>query len=105
MIYELRHYIPKEGCRDALLARFRDDSLPLLRTFGFELGGFWVSRSDGHVWYIVKWRDAADRKPTWAKFLNSAEWREVSARTEPNGPLVERVEVTLLENPFGDAAT
>jgi hypothetical protein len=99
-IYELRHYIPAAGRHAELLARFRDASIPLLPRYGIKLVRFWTEPSTGHIWYLVEWSDKDTRKAAWSRFLKSQDWADVIARTEQDGPLIERINVMFLEEPF-----
>lgn len=100
MIYELRHYTPAEGRLAEAVARFRDHSFTLMAKLGIMVKGFWISKRDGHIWYLVEWQDQAARSAGWKSFLGSPEWAAISEQTESHGPLIERVESILLENPF-----
>lgn len=99
-MYELRHYTPVAGRHAELLARFRELSIPMLPRYGIEVERFWTEPSTGHIWYVVGWPDMATRKSAWSGFLKSNDWAEAVVKTEQTGPLVERVDVTFLEEPF-----
>ena len=96
-LYELRHYQPVKGREAALLARFREHSFGLMKSFEIKMTEFWVGKRDGHIWYIVEWPDDTVRKAAWRHFVGTPEWKAVLAATEADGPLVEKVEISLLE--------
>ena len=99
-ICELRHYTPSLGRGAELLARFRDISIPMMLQYGIAIKQFWREPSTEHIWYIIEWPDLDTRKTSWTRFMKSEDWAEARAKTEQNGSLVERVDVTFLEEPF-----
>jgi hypothetical protein len=100
MLYELRVYHANPGKLEALQARFRDHTLRLFEKHGITNVGYWTnSVSDGQstqLWYLLAHRDFASSTESWKSFRADPEWQSARARSEENGPLVERIESFFL---------
>jgi hypothetical protein len=101
VVFELREYHTFEGKLDGLLARFRDHTITIFKRHGIESVAYWTPTDDPlrgkTLVYMLKHssRDAA--KANWASFHDDPEWKQVSAASEVNGKLVERVQSTFLK--------
>lgn len=101
VVFELRVYHTFEGKLDGLLARFRDHTMTIFKRHGMESVAYWTPTDEPlqgkTLFYILKHpnRDAATAN--WAGFRADPEWKQVSAASEVNGKLVEKVESTFLE--------
>ena len=99
MIHELRVYHCEPGKLPALLNRFDTITLKIWERFGIRQAGFWtvlVGPNNHHLYYLIEWKDMAERDQKWGAFMVDPEWLEKRAETERNGPLVQRVENMLL---------
>jgi hypothetical protein len=100
-VYELRVYHTFDGKLDDLLARFRDHTLTIFKRHGIESVGYWTPIDDPlkgrTLFYMLRHpsRDAA--AANWAAFKEDPEWKRVSAASEANGKLVEKVDSTFLK--------
>lgn len=95
-VYELRTYTAPEGKLDALIARFRDRTIPIFNRLHMESVGYWVP-SDGPaskntLIYILKHPSRAEAEKNWAAFLADEEWKKVVAETEKDGKLATKVD-------------
>lgn len=98
MIYELKQYTPHPGKAQALQARFMQHTLPIFRRLGFQVVLTATPQDDGtELWYVLAFPDEAARAAAWAAFGADAEWREVKARTELDGPLLASQKTQVLE--------
>ena len=101
VVFELRVYHTFEGKLDDLLARFRDHTITIFKRHGMESVAYWTPTDEPlkgkTLFYILKHpsRDAA--KANWAAFHDDPEWKSVSAASEVNGKLVEKVDSTFLK--------
>jgi len=97
LIHELRHYIAVPGRLEALLQRFRQHTFAVFQRLGFNVVACWEA-ADGsdEFWYIVAWRDEADMRRNWEILKADPEWLEIKKDTERDGPLVVRIDSTLL---------
>lgn len=100
-VFELRTYTAPEGKLDALVARFRNDTLRIFEKHGMHNVGYWL-RTDqpaasNTLIYLLAHdsRDAATK--SWAAFRDDPEWKAVAERTQANGPIVAKVESVFLE--------
>jgi hypothetical protein len=98
MIEELRHYVAVPGKRDALLARFKNDTLALFERHGIGVTSFWtVPAEPDTLYYMCRFDDLAACKAAWKAFLSDPDWDALKTRTESNGPLVASLKSTILE--------
>jgi hypothetical protein len=99
-VFELRVYHTFEGKLDNLLARFRDHTIGIFKRHGMESVAYWTPTDDPlrgkTLFYILKHPSREAATANWAAFHDDPEWKQVSAASEANGKLVERVESTFL---------
>jgi hypothetical protein len=95
-VYELRTYTAPDGKLDALIARFRDRTIPIFNRLHMESVGYWVPSdapaSKNTLIYILKHPSRAEAEKNWAAFLADEEWKKVVAETEKDGRLATKVE-------------
>jgi hypothetical protein len=99
MIYELRIYHAVSGRMPDLLKRFDNHTLKIWERHGIKQAGFWTTMIGGSsqvLYYLLAWESLADREKKWGVFLTDPEWLETRAKTEANGPIVERVTNEIL---------
>lgn len=95
-VYELRTYTAAEGKLDALIARFKDRTIPIFNRLHMESVGYWVPtdgpQAKNTLIYILKHPSRAEADKNWAAFQNDPEWKQVVADTEKDGRLATKVE-------------
>ena len=97
LIYEIRVYEAVEGKAQAMRARFKEHVVPRLPQHGIELiGVFEAPAEDGRLTYLTRFTSEEDRTKGWAAFGADAEWREIKAASEVNGPLLKNQTVSVL---------
>ena len=100
MIYEFRVYQPVPGRMPKLLARFRDQLLPLWeKKHGIRPIGFWttlVGESSNELTYILPWELLADRETRWTAFQNDPAWHKIRDDSERDGPIVASITNQIL---------
>jgi NIPSNAP len=99
MIHELRIYRCMPGRLPDLHKRFETITLKLWDKHGIRQAGFWtvvVGPSHKDLYYLLEWKDLAEREKKWGAFVADPEWIEKRAETERNGPLVEVIENMFL---------
>mgnify|MGYP003382648500 CR=1 FL=1 len=99
MIHELRIYHCMPGRLADVNNRFQSVTLPLWKKHGIRPLGFWttvVGPNNNDLYYLIEWRDLAEREQLWTAFATDPEWITARARSEASGPLVERVENMIL---------
>ncbi|MCW5624350.1 MAG: NIPSNAP family protein [Burkholderiales bacterium] len=94
MMYELRIYRCMPGKLPELNKRFETITLKLWEKHGIRQAGFWtvlVGDSNLDLYYLLEWKDMAERERVWGGFMTDPEWIEKRNETEKNGPIVARV--------------
>jgi len=101
MVFELRVYHTFEGKLDDLMARFRNHTITIFNRHGMESVAYWTPTDDPlkgkTLFYILKHPSREAATANWAAFHNDPEWKQVSAASEANGKLVEKVDSTFLK--------
>ena len=101
VVFELRVYHTFEGKLDDLLARFRNHTITIFNRHGMESVAYWTPTDEPlkgkTLFYILKHPSRAAATANWAAFHNDPEWKSVSAASEANGKLVEKVDSTFLK--------
>lgn len=93
MIYEYRAYYVLPGRMPDIQRRFAEVTMKLFKKHGINVVGFWepVVGESNELVYICAYDDLAQRERVWATFVADPEWQAAKARSEANGPLIERV--------------
>jgi hypothetical protein len=102
MIEELRHYVATPGNRDALLARFKNDTMGLFARHNIEVTAFWTARDEPDtLYYLCRYADGAARDAAWKAFQADPDWAAIRTASERNGPLVASLKGIMLERADG----
>jgi len=99
MIFEWRVYDCHPGKLPALLKRFREGETKLFEKHGMKLVGFWtnlVGGESGVLYYMVGYKDMADRERCWQGFSSDPEWHKMRDESEKDGLVVSKVRNMLL---------
>src|SRR3954462_8814408 len=100
-VFEMRTYYAPPGKMDALHARFRDHTNELFEKHGMTLIGFWSpideKQAQEKMVYILAYPSKAAADKSWAAFRADPAWKAAKAKSEENGPLVEKVESVFLK--------
>ncbi len=99
MIHELRIYTAHPGKMAALQARFRNHTLGLFEKHGMTNVAYWTNAIGGRsdeLWYVLAFRDLAQREQAWAEFAADPVWHTVRSESEKDGPLVHHIENRIL---------
>ena len=101
VVFELRVYHTFDGKLNDLLSRFRDHTITIFKRHGIESVAYWTPTDDPlkdkTLFYILKHPSRAAATANWTAFRDDPEWKSVSAASEANGKLVERVDSTFLK--------
>jgi hypothetical protein len=99
-VYELRIYHVMPGKLDALLARFRDHTMKLFELHGMKNVAYWTPvdepQKGNTLIYILQHSSRAAADASWKAFREDPEWKSVSAKSEENGKLVEKIDSTYM---------
>jgi hypothetical protein len=99
MLYELRIYHAMPGRMPDLNKRFETITLKIWERFGIRQVGFWnvqIGESNQDLYYMLEWKDLAERERVWAAFMADPEWQKARAETEKNGPLLTSISNYML---------
>lgn len=99
MLYELRVYHCAPGRLPDLNKRFETITLKMWEKHGIRPVGFWTSvigESNQTLFYMLEWKDLAERERLWNAFAADPEWLAARAETEKNGPLITHLTNSIL---------
>jgi hypothetical protein len=99
MIYELRVYHCMPGRLPDLNRRFETVTLKLWEKHGIRQVGFWtvtVGESNQALYYMLEWKDLAERERVWNGFMSDPEWLAARAESEKNGPILHHIVNSIL---------
>ncbi len=98
MIYELRIYDAIPGKLPALNDRFANITMGYFKKYGINVVGFWTDEVgvSNRLTYMLAFNDMAHRDQAWGAFRADGERVQAFAETERDGPLVARVQNTIL---------
>jgi NIPSNAP len=94
-VFELRTYTCYDGKLDALKARFRDHTIEIFKRHGMESIGYWVPQDERQkttLIYIIAHSSREQATKNWAAFRADPEWQKVSADSEKDGKIVQKVD-------------
>lgn len=103
LIYELRKYTVIEGKMQELLDRFDRYTFNIFEKHGMKIEGFWcddrAENSHNELYYILSFKDHGHLETSCKAMSADPEWIKVKKETEKDGPLVVKVERTILREP------
>lgn len=98
--FELRVYTAEEGKLEALHRRFREHTIALFEKHGVEIVGFWTpsqgEEAANTLVYLLAFPSQEARDLAWKAFVADPEWQRVYTESRKDGPLVKKVESTML---------
>ncbi|MFJ6001680.1 NIPSNAP family protein [Arthrobacter sp. NPDC092385] len=96
MTYELRTYTANPGRMDALMARFRDNTINLFIEHNMKSLGYWTPVGTDDVLVYILEHDG-DPTANWAAFAADQRWIDAKAASEADGALTAKIESVMLE--------
>src|SRR5579863_4132347 len=99
MIYELRIYHCMPGRLPDLHRRFENVTLKMFEKHGIRQAGFWtvlIGESNHDLYYLLEWKDLAERDQRWNAFQADPEWIAARAETEKNGAILSHFSNAIL---------
>src|SRR5215210_5155198 len=98
-VFEIRTYTAPEGKLAELHQRFRDHTTRIFEKHGMTSIGYWMPLdqplSQNTLIYILAHPSREAAKQNWAAFAADPEWKKVSAESQMNGRIVEKVEAVF----------
>ncbi len=99
-VYELRIYHVVPGKLDSLVARFRDHTDKLFAKHGMKSVAYWTALDEpvksSTFFYILEHPSREAAAENWKAFQDDPEWKDVKAKSEESGKLVEKIDSTFL---------
>lgn len=100
MLHELRIYHCMPGRLPDLNNRFVTVTLKLWEKHDIRPVGFWtvlIGESNSELYYMLEWKDLAERDRLWTAFATDPEWLKAKAETEKNGQLITHLTNYILQ--------
>lgn len=99
-VYELRIYHAAPGKLQDLVARFRDHTMNLFANHGMKSVAYWTALDEptksSTFFYILEHPSREAAAANWKAFQDDPEWKQVKAKSEENGKLVDSIDSTFL---------
>lgn len=91
--YELRTYYCHPDKLDDLIQRFQNHTTALFERHGMENVGYWIpiNNEKNALQYILAFPDRASRDASFKSFVADPEWKDVAAKSEANGKIVDSI--------------
>jgi heme-degrading monooxygenase HmoA len=99
-VYQLRIYKLHPGNETHFHDRFRDQCMPIMKRYGFNIVFTSQSGAAGQAEfvYLLRWRDRATQVDAWKKFLADEQWIAIKKATAAKfGDLVDDVQDRSLD--------
>jgi hypothetical protein len=100
-VFEIRTYTAPDGKLEELHKRFRDHTLRIFQKHGMTNVVYFKPLdpplSQNTLIYVLAHESREAAKKSWAAFSADPEWKKVSAESQVNGRIVEKVESVFAE--------
>jgi len=100
-VFEIRTYHTFPGRLDALHKRFREHTMEIFQRHGMANVAYWTPQDspdkDNTLIYVISHASREAAKKNWAEFGADPEWKTVSAASEADGKIVEKVESVFVD--------
>jgi len=99
-VYQLRIYKLHPGNETHFHDRFRDQCMPIMKRYGFDIVFTSQSGAAGQAEfvYLLRWKDRAAQIAAWKAFLADPEWIAIKRSTNAKfGDLVDAVQDRSLD--------
>jgi heme-degrading monooxygenase HmoA len=99
-VYQLRIYKLHAGNEAHFHDRFRDQCMPIMKRYGFDIVFTSQSGPNGHAEfvYLLRWKDRATQISAWKEFLADPGWIAIKKSSSAEfGDLVDEVQDRSLD--------
>jgi hypothetical protein len=100
-VFEIRTYHTFPGRLDALNKRFREHTMQVFEKHGMTNVAYWTFEDspakENTLIYVIAHPSRAAAAKHWDEFHNDPEWKAISADSEKDGKIVERVESVFVD--------
>jgi hypothetical protein len=100
-VFEIRTYHCFPGRLDALHKRFREHTRAIFEKHGITNVAYWTfedspAKEDTLI-YVISHASREQAAKNWDEFRNDPEWKQVSADSEKDGKIVEKVDSVFVD--------
>jgi len=100
-VFEIRTYHTFPGRLDALHKRFREHTMKIFEKHGMTNVAYWTPQDspdrDNTLIYVISHASREQAQKNWDEFRNDPEWKAVSAASEADGKIVEKVDSVFVD--------
>lgn len=100
-VFEIRTYHCFPGRLEALNKRFREHTLRIFEKHGMTNVAYWTFQDspakEDTLIYVISHASREQAKANWAAFMADPEWQKVSAESQVDGKIVEKVESVFVD--------
>ena len=100
-VFEIRTYHCLPGRLEALHKRFREHTMKIFEKHGMTNVAYWTFEDspakESTLIYVISHASREQAKKNWDEFRNDPEWKAVSAASEADGKIVEKVESVFVD--------
>ena len=100
-VFEIRTYYTFPGRLDALHKRFREHTLKMFEKHGMTNVAYWTFEDspakENTLIYVISHASREQAKKNWAEFSADPEWQKISADSQKDGKIVEKVESEFVD--------
>ena len=100
-VFEIRTYHTFPGRLDALHQRFREHTMKIFEKHGMTNVAYWTFEDspakESTLIYVISHASREQARKDWAEFNADPEWKAVSAASEADGKIVEKVESVFVD--------
>jgi hypothetical protein len=100
-VFEIRTYHTFPGRLEALHKRFREHTMKIFEKHGMTNVAYWTFEDspakESTLIYVIAHASREQAKKNWAEFNSDPEWQKVSADSQIDGKIVEKVESVFVD--------
>jgi len=100
-VFEIRTYHTFPGRLDALHKRFREHTRTMFEKHGMTNVAYWTFEDspakENTLIYVISHTSREQAKKNWAEFSADPEWQKISADSQVDGRIVEKVESVFVD--------
>ena len=100
-VFEIRTYHCFPGRLDALHKRFREHTMKIFEKHGMTNVAYWTFEDspakENTLIYVISHASREQATKNWDEFRNDPEWKQVSADSEKDGKIVEKVDSVFVD--------
>ena len=100
-VFEIRTYHCFPGRLDALNKRFREHTMKVFEKHGMTNVAYWTfedsAAKENTLIYVISHASREQARTNWAAFSADPEWQKISADSQKDGKIVEKVESVFVD--------